>query len=96
MIDYEWIVETYHAHGDVTSVRHYTSAVTAVAVSRECPGSAIVLVRSEWDRERMDCDRSWAYVANGLLPSHFSDAAGELTGYRVPDKYHAALRRANL
>ncbi len=51
-------------------------------------GYELVLVRDD------DGGRSWAYMENGKLPTHFRDAFGS-EGARVPQRFHREVEKAS-
>lgn len=96
-VEYEWDCETHAAgdsedytDGDVIDHYHAPSYATAREWSarNQQPGTrhAIVLVRDS------DAGRSWAYVNDGKLSTHFEDGAQQLS--RVPARFHAEVARA--
>jgi hypothetical protein len=94
MADYEWVVETVERDGedeDILDVNHYDTYAEAKEYAARAGTDfdgvpvfqRIGLVRDEGQHP---LNRSWAYVVDGALPSHFSDAYGHLTT-KVPTKY---------
>ena len=86
-VTYEWDVELVNEETDDVEDHmfqdSYAGCVAAVALG-VAPGrrAEIVLVRDS------ACgDRSWAYVVNGALPTHFRDSYDEKTA-RVPVRFH--------
>lgn len=97
-VDYEWDVEVVSASdtedlevGEVIDHRHQDSyaAAAALASTEPEPGQRymVVLVRDD------DDGRSWAYVKEGLLPSHFTDALGHKVA-PVPSRFVKEVAKA--
>jgi hypothetical protein len=95
---YEWDVETHtateteeHEAGEVLDHDHRDSYAQCLHVaSQPAPEGcrfAIVLVRDD------DSGRSWAYLEEGKLPSHFINAYG-IDVAKVPLQYHREVERA--
>jgi hypothetical protein len=96
-VDYEWqveLVETYEdGDNDVIDMSFYKSYAECV---EHCAGNKveapyhndIVLVCDD------DKGRSWAYLEDGKLPSHFADAYSNNTR-KVPQKYHKEIEAYN-
>lgn len=80
---YEWDIETWDGdeiidHDHRASVHEFGGEELTLAVAED--GYRLVLVRD--DNE----GRSWAYVTNGELPSHFLDAFEKKVA-KVPDRF---------
>ena len=55
----------------------------------------LVLVRHAWNAIDGDLDdRAWAYVTDGILPTHFSDAWGNQCALTVPKYLRTEYDRA--
>ena len=85
MVKYEWDVETVEEEsGDVLDHNHCDSFREAIAAARETPDDGcrfdVVLVRDD------DDGRSWAYLDDGKLPTHFLDAY-EHEVAKVPQRF---------
>lgn len=93
-ITYEWDCETVTDDEFEDVEDHYHSAKLAdvLAYSKASPPTdcthRVVLVRDDDDR------RSWAYLEDGVLPSHFDDADGRRWG-KVPARFHAEVVKAS-
>lgn len=97
-VHYEWVVELTTTEAtdeheadevlDVHGCQGYLDASRLAATLTE-PGLAgvIVLVRDDL------AGRSWAYLEDGALPSHFSDAYGNEVS-KVPARFVAEVARA--
>lgn len=87
---YEWDYELSE-DGDVVD-HHFADRLN------QLPGNALdleknlelVLVKTVWEGEAGQSIkyREWAYVKDGVLPTHFSDAGGA-QGDKVPMSFHA-------
>lgn len=84
-VTYEWDIETSDEHGDIQEHDHRdTLAERPRPLTKN---DALVLVCDD------DNGRSWAYVKNGELPDHFSDAYDRPTR-NVPKRFHAELEKS--
>lgn len=84
-VDYEWDVETVEIESeDIVDHEFCKDYADAKATAATAPGPGhrhdIVLVRDD------DNGRSWAYMEDGKLPSHFSDAYGNAVA-KVPKRF---------
>ena len=84
MVIYEWVIETVDIESeDILSVDHANTYAEALVQSSDQPDEGcfyrIGLVRDD------DDGRSWAYVEDGVLPSHFEDALNRRVA-KVPQK----------
>ena len=97
-VRYEWDVELQtavasddHDEGEVVDHMFCGDFARSKRMAATAPEAgyryALVLVRDD------DNMRSWAYVTDGVLPSHFSDAYGEQYA-KVPQRYHAEVAKA--
>jgi hypothetical protein len=92
---YEWDVEEVSTlpedQGDIIEHWFQTSYAGCVKKSAEAPQAGaewkVVLVRDD------DEGRSWAYMDDGKLPEHFTDANGADCA-KVPQKFHAEVQRS--
>jgi hypothetical protein len=96
---YEWIVEltttketAEHEADEILDTHGCESYVGARLLATEIsePGveGQIALVRND------DAGRSWAYLEDGVLPSHFADAYGDDVA-KVPKRFVAEVARAS-
>lgn len=89
-VRYEWDIETLDEHGDIEDHFH----------SDKCPKQPLtvkqklVLVRDVGNDEKGVVTRSWAYVADGILPDYFENAAQIQTHNKVPKRFHEEFARA--
>jgi hypothetical protein len=87
---YEWDVEEVDEHEDIQNHNHTDSFAKAKAINEipceEGMTSRIVLVRDD------DKGRSWAYLEDGELPSHFEDAYGVKVA-KVPERFHEEVSK---
>ena len=92
LVSYEWVIETVDTESeDILDVNHtntYSEALTDAA-GRPDKGCfyRIGLVRDD------DDGRSWAYVEDGVLPSHFEDAMNCPVA-KVPQKIRKQFDKA--
>lgn len=84
---YEWDVEEVDECGDVVEHNHFKTYSEAFKCFNKLVSDAeygmsyeIVLVRNS------DKERSWAYIEDGILPTHFEDAYGIQTA-KVPSRF---------
>ena len=96
-ISYEWDVETLDGDGeDADIIDHnfflsYADCLNHVKLWKDVqPHNRIVLVCDE-DKNSGEHIRSWAYVENGVLPSHFQDAF-DVPVRQVPQSFHSELK----
>jgi hypothetical protein len=96
---YEWVIEPLGSGDEIEDVDHadtYQEALDRYADDLEMGIHRFGLVCDSGSRSAFfdgTFERSWAYVENGVLPSHFSNASGEST-YYVPQKYHRQVEKA--
>lgn len=96
---YEWAIETWvdgecldHNHRD--RLHDFGGEELTLAINRDAGeqlGShlQLVLVCDKWDQVNGGWDRLWAYITNdGKLPEFFSDSLNNITGVRVPKRFH--------
>ena len=83
MIRYEWDVETYtdDEFADVVDHCHISTYARAIDYMARYPAEAghrhvLVLVRDVIAPDGDLRDRQWAYMHDGILPSHFEDSGG--------------------
>lgn len=97
-VRYEWDVEVQTAaasddyeEGEVIDhlfCKSFIGAMTTAAIDAgEDLKHVIVLVRDD------DNQRSWAYLEDGKLPTHFEDAYQNQHG-KVPQRFHAEVAAA--
>lgn len=91
---YEWDIETVTAdeHEDIVDHDHRErmhdfggeKLTLALVEDGDEPGTffRLCLVRSVWDDVTGLVDRSWAYVEDGKMPTHFEN------GVVVPKRFH--------
>lgn len=83
---YEWVLEELDEYDDVNNVIHpdKSDLPECLTLSKQ-PNYDLALVR---DRFNMYGEhiRGWAYVKDGRLPEHFSDASGNNVG-KVPPQF---------
>lgn len=82
--EYEWLIEERDLDGEILDVDH----------ADKFPGfpkhhQEIGVVLDEHRNVYMV--RSWAYIKNGKLPSHFKDAFGGQT-CKVPKRFHDEVK----
>lgn len=98
-VQYEWVVELTTTEAtdeheadevlDVHGCQSYLDAKdTASRLSEPGAAGMIVLVRDDL------AGRSWAYLKDGALPSHFTDAYGAAAS-KVPARFAAEVARAS-
>lgn len=93
MINYEWDVEDTNIYGDVIDHNHrdalsdYHPSDFDLMEEEDARSCSLVLVRDD------DNGRSWAYVEDGKLPTHFSDAYGNDIA-KVPQRFHQELKNS--
>jgi hypothetical protein len=86
-VSYEWDVEVVQDDDENEVLEHLHQSAFAdcqkVAAKPADEGCRhdIVLVRDD------DDGRSWAYIEDGKLPSHFEDAGGTAVA-KVPQRFH--------
>jgi hypothetical protein len=87
---YEWDVETVSVVDDLVIDHDHRGNFKACKIeAAHCdPGykKVIVLVRDD------DYSRSWAYIEDGKLPTHFRDAYGRVVA-RVPKRFMREVNR---
>lgn len=97
MVDYEWVVELCtaveseaHEENEVLDLSFCTSYKEALEDATLEPEegfkNVIVLVRTDAK------GRAWAYLEDGKLPTHFSDAYG-CDVAKVPEKFHKEVAK---
>lgn len=88
-IVYEWVIESVDTFDDITDTVAYDSYAqlrqSFTPTNDEGGVNRIVLVREVWTGDELE-DRTWAYLADGILPTHFSGTNGRPI-YKVPAKY---------
>lgn len=95
-IVYEWVIETKDEHGDIQDVNH---SETFPGFPQE--GTDVGVVRDVVDETGV-IDRSWAYIENGVLQSHFqvhdydekNDCMVPVNIAAVPMRFHRELKAA--
>ena len=87
-INYEWDVETVDEFGDIQDHDH-SETLRDYHLEVEAP-NRLVLVRDSYTDYGLD--RSWAYVEDGKLPSHFEDAYGQKIR-RIPKRFQFEMDR---
>ena len=101
MISYEWVIETVDQFNDIQDVNHADSfdeaKQRAAGVSVPENGRVeIGIVRNRWSDFDGDLeDRTWAYIDNGALPSHFQTAGGA-QACKVPEKFRREVSHFEL
>ena len=85
---YEWCYETWDENNDIIDNYH---ADRLADFSEAGKTNHLCLILNIGDEINGVEDRLWAYVENGKLPEFFSDGGNELTGYKVPIKFHKEL-----
>lgn len=96
-VTYEWAVETTtnvdtgeYEKGEILDVNHFdTFAEAKEHADGPCWAGCeevLVLVRDT------DSDRAWAYMVDGKLPTHFTDAYGRAVA-KVPERYHREVAK---
>jgi hypothetical protein len=94
MIFYEWVIETVDQYDDITETTAYDSYAECLSsftpTNPDGTINRMVLVRNDWDGDSLE-DRSWAYLDNGVLPTHFSGTNGR-PDYKVPDKLRKQMK----
>ena len=93
-LSYEWLCETvagaqHEVTADSEIINHSHADTYAEALTFAQPDGMnhdrIVLVRD-------DTARAWAYLEDGRLPTHFSDAWGH-PGVIVPKRFHKEVAK---
>ena len=86
---YEWDAEGVdRSTGDITAHHHTETALEMVEMFKSHPDDTdMVLVRDD------DNGRSWAYVKDGKLPTHFENSY-QVPGAKVPIKHQREFDRA--
>lgn len=101
-VSYEWDIETCDHHGDIEDHDHADRLEDHLSNHpglRLAHNESLVLVRDLGNEYDGVVDRAWAYAYEGddgdyHLPDCFVDGERELPNMRVPQRYHAELRRA--
>jgi hypothetical protein len=92
-VNIEWLVEELvdgSEDADIQDVCHFNSYAEAKAWAAQEDFARIGLVRDRGnDTDGLIC-RSWAYIEDGNLPTHFENANGAEIA-KVPAKYHREL-----
>lgn len=90
-IKYEWTLETLE-DGDIID-SDFAESLPAAWLTEE--NTDLALVRNEGNENQGLQDRLWAYVFedDGVkkLPEYFSEALGNPTQIKVPQKFHKEL-----
>jgi hypothetical protein len=100
-VDYEWCVEiVLRETEDIEDNNFVTSLEEAISFVHSEEDSdeyeyKIVLVRSEGNDDNGITDRLWAYMEEGSLPELFSNAYGNTTQVKVPQKYQKEAKRCS-
>lgn len=89
MVQYEWTLEEIQDGEIMDSDFADTLPLTWLTE----PNTDLGLVRNEGSESEGVNDRLWAYVKDGKLPEYFSNAMGEVVGYKVPQKFHNELNK---
>lgn len=88
-IIYEWTLETIQdgeiIDSEFSDVLCFNKA--------DLPGNDLGIVLNEGNEDNGLNNRLWAYVKDGKLPEYFTNAMGENTGYKVPQKFHIELQK---
>lgn len=85
---YEWAIETVDEYEDITDVSFWDELPKVKLAENE----RLCLVRNDGNEDHGLSFRLWAYVVDGKLPENFENENGYEVGYKVPKKYHAALK----
>ena len=89
-LNYEWDWETYFQSGEYEGEVEDHDFAEALSDFGPHKGDALVLLREHIKSGR----KVSAYVTKeGKLPEEFTDALGNSTGIRVPQKFHKELER---
>lgn len=97
-IFYEWLVEELvEVDGDIQDVNHHSDArsmlVEVKGLEAEAKPVSYGIVRDRFNAYGdLEC-RSWAYVVDGELPTHFEDAGGAEVA-KVPAKFVREFSKA--
>jgi len=87
-ITYEWTLETID-DGDIID-SDFADSLTFD--KSHLPGNDLGLCRVVGNEHEGIIETTWAYVKDGKLQTHFSDARGSKL-YKVPAKFHTELRK---
>lgn len=82
-VRYEWTIETLDEYGDIADSSFFDEYPKQELAEDERLG----LVRYEGNERDGITLMLWAYVNNGKLPIYFENETGDLTGYKVPEKF---------
>ena len=96
-VAYEWAVETVDEYGDVVDVNHSDTYAEAVADAKRTPLEAgehieIALKRVVWSEAEGREDIQYGYLDEGMLPERFDEGSGK----KVPERFHAEVRKVRL
>jgi len=91
-ITYEWTLEQIE-DGDIVDIDFSDQLDFDVALVLDKPYYQLGLVMNEGNESKGVVNRLWAYEKGGKLPEYFCNAMQEPTGYKVPAKYHADLKK---
>jgi hypothetical protein len=83
---YEWHAEIWEGDGDDAEVIDRMTFDTYAAAQQFSPDAKVALVFDRFDKANGGYQRFWAYVTDGKMPTHFTDAYDE-RGPKVPAQF---------
>ena len=86
---YEWVIETMDGReddADILDCNHESTLALAQAYARGIEHVRIGLVRTQESLDGRRAVRTWAYIDDEGMPSHFQDASG-CEASRVPARF---------